>query len=117
MNKQKAAEFLNVSVRAVERYTQQGRLSVTYKPGRTRPVAEYRDAELEALRAEINTNIPSIKQSPKIEFIDANKMGRIFWAVFPRKAQFQRTLAQTNPPMMIPCAFIITCPIRQMLYC
>jgi excisionase family DNA binding protein len=57
MNKQEAAEFLNVSVRAVERYTQQGRLSVTYARGRTRPVAEYRAAELEALRAEIQANL------------------------------------------------------------
>ena len=57
MNKQEAADFLNVSARAVERYTQQGKLSVNYKPGRTRPVAEYRKGELEALRAEINANL------------------------------------------------------------
>jgi excisionase family DNA binding protein len=57
MNKQEAAEFLSVSVRAVERYTQQGKLSVNYKPGRTRPVAEYREDELEVLREEINANL------------------------------------------------------------
>ncbi len=57
MNKKDAAEFLGVSVRAVERYTQQGKLSVTYTKGRTRPVAEYRQDELDALRAEINTNL------------------------------------------------------------
>ncbi len=57
MNKQVAAEFLGVSVRAVERYTQQGKLSVTYTKGRTRPVAEYRQDELDALRAEINANL------------------------------------------------------------
>ncbi len=57
MNKKDAAEFLGVSVRAVERYTQQGKLSVTYTKGRTRPVAEYRQDELDALRAEINANL------------------------------------------------------------
>jgi excisionase family DNA binding protein len=57
MNKQDAAEFLGVSVRAVERYTQQGKLSVTYTKGRTRPIAEYRQDELDALRAEINANL------------------------------------------------------------
>lgn len=63
------------------------------------------------LRVWFNTNIPSIKQSPKIKFIYANKMRRIFGAMFPGKAQFQRTRTQTNPPMMLPRAFIITCPI------
>jgi excisionase family DNA binding protein len=57
MNKKDAAEFLGVSVRAVERYTQQGKLSVTYAKGRTRPVAEYRQEELDALRAEITANL------------------------------------------------------------
>jgi len=57
MNKQAAADFLGVSVRAVERYTQQAKLSVTYAKGRTRPVAEYRQEELDALRAEINANL------------------------------------------------------------
>jgi excisionase family DNA binding protein len=57
MNKKDAAEFLGVSVRAVERYTQQGKLSVTYTKGRTRPVAEYRPEELDNLRAEIGANL------------------------------------------------------------
>jgi len=43
-----------------------------------------------------NTNVPSNKQSPEIEFIDANKLGRIFGSLFPGKAQFQRTLIQTK---------------------
>ncbi|MEH2316999.1 MAG: helix-turn-helix domain-containing protein [Nostoc sp.] len=30
MNKQEAADFLGVSVRALERYVQQGKISVTY---------------------------------------------------------------------------------------
>jgi len=31
MNKQEAADFLGVSVRALERYVQQGKISVTYE--------------------------------------------------------------------------------------
>jgi hypothetical protein len=57
MNKQQAAEFLGVSGRAVERYTQQGKLSVHYEPGKTRPVAVYREDELEPLRKEIEANL------------------------------------------------------------
>lgn len=37
MNKQEAAEFLGVSVRALERYVQQGRLGGWYEKGKTRP--------------------------------------------------------------------------------
>ncbi|MDF5739617.1 MULTISPECIES: hypothetical protein [unclassified Nostoc] len=39
MNKQSAADFLGVSVRALERYVQQGKISVTYDKGKTRPIA------------------------------------------------------------------------------
>lgn len=35
MNKQQAAEFFGVSVRALERYVQQGRISVKYEKGKT----------------------------------------------------------------------------------
>jgi excisionase family DNA binding protein len=65
MNKQQAAEFLGVSVRAVERYTQQGKLSVHYEPGKTRPVAAYRKDELEPLRKEIAANL--YHQRPAVE--------------------------------------------------
>jgi predicted site-specific integrase-resolvase len=39
MNKQQAAEFLGVSIRALERYVQQGRINVKYEKGKTRPTA------------------------------------------------------------------------------
>lgn len=59
MNKQEAAEFLGVSVRALERYVQQGRISVKYEKGKTRPTANFEQAELEAFREELNQ--PSVK--------------------------------------------------------
>ncbi|MEO1431218.1 MAG: helix-turn-helix domain-containing protein [Cyanobacteria bacterium J06633_8] len=67
MNKKQAAEYLGVSVRAIERYTQQGRLTVRYEKGRTRPTANYNQAELQAFKQELNQ--PTIKpaiESPKI---------------------------------------------------
>lgn len=63
MDKKAAAEFLGVSVRALERYVQQGRISVRYEKGKTRPTANFDQAELEAFKAELNQ--PSYK--PAIE--------------------------------------------------
>ena len=59
MNKQEAAKFLGVSVRALERYVQQGRISVKYEKGKTRPTANFEQAELETLREELTQ--PSVK--------------------------------------------------------
>jgi excisionase family DNA binding protein len=63
MNKQQAAEFLGVSVRALERYVQQGRISVKYEKGKTRPTANFDQSELEAFKEELNQ--PTIK--PAVE--------------------------------------------------
>ena len=41
MNKKEAANFLGVNVRALERYVQQGRVSVRYEKGKTRPTANF----------------------------------------------------------------------------
>ena len=63
MNKKQAAEYLGVSVRALERYVQQGKLSVRYEKGKTRPTANFDQAELEAFKADLNQ--PTIK--PAVE--------------------------------------------------
>ncbi|MEH2408859.1 helix-turn-helix domain-containing protein [Nostoc sp.] len=59
MNKQSAADFLGVSVRALERYVQQGKISVTYEKGKTRPTANFDQTELEAFKEELNQ--PTVK--------------------------------------------------------
>lgn len=59
MNKQEAADYLGVSVRALERYVQQGKISVKYEKGKTRPTANFDTTELEAFKAELNQ--PTIK--------------------------------------------------------
>ncbi|GBE95629.1 helix-turn-helix domain-containing protein [Nostoc cycadae] len=63
MNKQEAADFLDVSVRALERYVQQGKISVRYEKGKTRPTANFDATELEAFKKELNQ--PTIK--PAVE--------------------------------------------------
>ena len=59
MNKKEAANFLGVSVRALERYVQQGRISVRYEKGKTRPTANFDPTELESFKTELNQ--PSYK--------------------------------------------------------
>jgi uncharacterized protein YihD (DUF1040 family) len=50
MTRQQAASALRISVRSLQRIVQKGRLSVTYVPGRTRPVPVFEEAEVYALR-------------------------------------------------------------------
>lgn len=60
--KQEAAEHLGVGVRAVERYAEQGKLTVQYERGKTRPVAMYDERELERLKKEIQSSLnPAIR--------------------------------------------------------
>lgn len=57
MNKQSAAEFLGVSVRALERYVQQGRLGGRYEKGKTRPTLVFDKASLEAFKVELEQKL------------------------------------------------------------
>lgn len=57
MNKEEAAEFLGVSVRALERYVQQGRIGCRYEKGKTRPTLVFDKAELEKFKAELEQKL------------------------------------------------------------
>ncbi|HEY0076513.1 MAG TPA: helix-turn-helix domain-containing protein [Abditibacteriaceae bacterium] len=57
MNKSEAAEFLGVSVRAVERYASAGKLSSRYVRGKTGQVLDFEQADLEAFKAQLETPI------------------------------------------------------------
>lgn len=57
MNKQEAAEFLGVSVRALERYVQQGKVGGHYEKGKTRSTLVFDKAELEAFKAELERKL------------------------------------------------------------
>jgi excisionase family DNA binding protein len=54
MNKREAAEYLNVSERAVERYANRGKLSVRLEKGKRGNVAVYDDGELRKLKAALD---------------------------------------------------------------
>jgi excisionase family DNA binding protein len=53
MNKKAAAEYLNIGVRSLERYTSDGRLQATKQRGKTGMVLDYAPDELERFRAEL----------------------------------------------------------------
>jgi excisionase family DNA binding protein len=52
LSKAAAAEYLGVSVRALERYTQNARVGVRYVKGRAKPTPVYATAELDRFKAE-----------------------------------------------------------------
>jgi len=54
MNKKEAAEYLNVSTRAIERYTAQGKLTPTYGKGRTGPAPVYEQTQLDELKRQMD---------------------------------------------------------------
>lgn len=54
MNKKEAAEYLNVSTRAIERYTAQGKLTPIYEKGRTGPAPVYDQAQLDELKKQMD---------------------------------------------------------------
>lgn len=53
MTKKEAAEYLAVSVRAIERFTAKGRLSVEYRKGKRGRQAVYLASEVQALKLEL----------------------------------------------------------------
>lgn len=67
MTKQEAADQLGVSVRALERYTQQSRIAARYEKGRTRPTIIYDESEVERFKAELE----KVKHKPALEVAGA----------------------------------------------
>ena len=77
MNKKEAANYLGVSTRAIERYTKQGKLSVKYEKGKTRPIAIYDQEELEKLKEELSTPVyqPSVVTTTNTDNNDITSVG------------------------------------------
>ncbi len=63
MNKAEAAAYLNVSTRAVERYTAKGKLTPIYEKGRTGLAPIYDKAQLDSVKAEMSVP-PAIQVKP-----------------------------------------------------
>lgn len=66
LTKQQAAEFLGVTVRTLERYTQEGKIGGRYEKGKTRSVLVYDESELRAFKAELETKTykPAVDTTP-----------------------------------------------------
>jgi excisionase family DNA binding protein len=73
MNKKKAAEFLGVSTRLVEKYASEGRLGeITYIRGKTGKQAEYDQTAVETLKKQL--------ESPDTAIATKNPDARLFVA-------------------------------------
>jgi excisionase family DNA binding protein len=57
MNKFDAAKFLGIGVRSLERYTSEKRITPVKIKGKTGPVLDYTDADLERLKIELMTPV------------------------------------------------------------
>ena len=64
LNKEDAATFLGVSVRALQRYAAQGKLSVTYTRGTRGQVAQFNEDELKAFKQQLAQ--PAYPQRPTV---------------------------------------------------
>jgi excisionase family DNA binding protein len=67
MNKKEAAEYLNVSTRAIERYTAQGKLTPTYEKGRTGPAPLYDQAQLDELKRQMDEATDVTRSAGKLD--------------------------------------------------
>lgn len=70
MNKKEAAEYLNVSTRAIERYTAQGKLTPTYEKGRTGPAPVYDQAQLDELKRQMDEAADATQSAVKPDKTD-----------------------------------------------
>ena len=73
LRKRDAAKYVGCSVRSLENYSSQGRLGVKYEKSKTRPVALYSRAELDRLKAELNSTL----YAPAVTTQDDGKGGSI----------------------------------------
>ena len=72
MNKQEAADYLDVSTRAIERYTAKGRLTPAYEKGRTGLAPVYDKAQLDDLKKDMHT--PGAR--PEVNVVKPDKPDR-----------------------------------------
>jgi hypothetical protein len=73
MRKKEAAKYVGCSVRSLENYTSQGRIGVKYERSKTRPVALYSKAELDRLKAELDSTL----YAPAVTTQEDGKRGSI----------------------------------------
>jgi len=72
MNKKQSADYLGVSLRAIERYTAKGKLSVRYQRGAKGDEAVYDEKELKRLRAEIERKRNVLRPAVSVDMPDTS---------------------------------------------
>jgi excisionase family DNA binding protein len=110
MNKQEAADYLGVSTRAIERYTQKGKLSVKYEGGKTRPVAIYDSEELDKLKEELNTTTykptvePADETSTNIATTNVGLSGLVEKFILPLSDRLQQLTSAIQSLQAVPAS-------------
>jgi excisionase family DNA binding protein len=75
MNKKEAGAYLNVSTRAIERYTAQGKLTPSYEKGRTGPAPVYDQAQLDELKKQMDEAADVVHSAIKTDKRDKGDKG------------------------------------------
>jgi excisionase family DNA binding protein len=75
MNKKEAGAYLNVSTRAIERYTAQGKLTPSYEKGRTGPAPVYDQAQLDELKKQMDEAADVVHSAIKTDKTDKRDKG------------------------------------------
>ncbi len=116
MNKKDAAAFVGVSVRMIENYAKQNKLSVRYVRGKTGDVADFDEGELKQLRderANEHAPRPSVSyNSPETPEAEPRSLARLsdvtpeqFAEILTRAyAAGASEIAQRLPPMLPPAS-------------
>ena len=113
MNKKEASEFLGISIRQVENYASQNKLSVKKEKGKTGDISVYDERELKQLKAELDSKRaprPSvvIESSESTELVrasdsrlsDVSKFAEVFVQMQAASRKAERMVAVENKPLL-----------------
>lgn len=109
LSKQEAAEFLGVSKRALERYTQQGKVGVKYVKGAFGKEAKYSKAELEIFKYSQSAEIHKpalVSESEDISPSASNQLFQLFATLLDKEAK-------DVPPSLVPIEHKLLLTMRE----
>jgi excisionase family DNA binding protein len=113
MNKKEASEFLGISIRQVENYAKQKKLSVQKEKGKTGDISVYDERELKRLKAELDSKRavrPSVvtESNESTELVrasdsrlsDVSKFAEVFVQMQAASRKPERMVAVENKPLL-----------------
>ena len=123
MNKKQAADYLGVSLRAVERYTAKGRLSARYQRDAKGDEAVYDERELKQLRAETERKRGQVRPAVSVETFDTSDTQALILSGVSGNglapvdvlrqviaAAIQETIKASAPPVSLADKLLLTLP-------